>query len=59
MLLTAEQPHFKKGLMRAVAVSPAGYSHAQVPKFIDQLRYPKAVLDVKGLQVFGNMPSIS
>lgn len=53
------QPHFKKWLMGAVSVGPPGYSHAQVPKCIDQLRYPKAVLDIKGVQALGNMPSIS
>lgn len=41
------------------SLSPAGHPHAEVPKFIDQLWYPKAVLDVKGLQAFGNMPYIS
>lgn len=51
------QPHFDKELVRAVSASPVEYSNAQLSKFIDQLRYPKPVLDVKGLQAFGNVPT--
>jgi len=46
------QPDFHKGMIRAVSASP----DAQLSRFIDQLRYPKPVLDVKGLEAFGNVP---